>query len=68
MLVSTLSSIHLEVVERKEGLRLSSLLLDVLNTISAGLLRVNNDCVHVFAQHFGHCDLILLLSGLAQVD
>lgn len=67
-LLSILSSIHLEVVERKEGLRLSSLLLDVLDAISASLLRVNNDGVHVLAQHFGHSNLILLLSGLAQVD
>lgn len=37
-LLSVLSSIHLEVIERKEGLRLSSLLLDVLNTVSASLL------------------------------
>lgn len=61
-------SIHLKVVERKEGLRLSSLLLDVLNTVSASLLGVNNDGIHVLSQHFGHSDLILLLSGLTQVD
>ena len=35
---SVLSSTHLKVVKRKEGLRLSSLLLDVLNTVSASLL------------------------------
>ena len=65
---SALHRIHLEVVEGQEGLGLSSLLLDVLNTISAGLLRVNDDGVHVLAQHFCHGNLILLLSGLAQVD
>lgn len=59
---------YLKVVERKEGLRLSSLFLDILNTISAGLLRVNNDGIHVFSQHFCHSNLILLLSGLAQVN
>lgn len=59
---------YLQVVEGEEGLRLSSLLLDVLDTVSARLLRVNNDGVHVLAQHFGHSDLIFLLSGLAEVD
>lgn len=67
-LLSVLSNIHLKVVQRKEGLGLSSLLLDVLNAVSAGLLRVNNDGVHVLAQYFGHSNLVLLLSGLAQVN
>lgn len=65
---STESRVYLQVVERKEGLRLSSLLLNVLDTISARLLRVDDDGVHVFAQHLRHGDLIFLLSGLAQVD
>lgn len=63
-----LSSVYLKVVKRKEGLRLSSLFLNVLNTISAGLLRVNNDGIHVFSQNLRHSNLILLLSGLAQVN
>lgn len=63
-----LSSVYLQVVKRKEGLRLSPLFLYVLNAISAGLLRVNNDGIHVFSQHLGHRNLILLLSGLAQVN
>lgn len=63
-----LSSVYLKVVKRKKGLRLSSLFLNVLNTISAGLLRVNNDGIHVFSQHLRHSNLILLLSGLAQVN
>lgn len=36
-LLTVLSCIYLKVVKRKEGLRLSSLLLNVLNTISASL-------------------------------
>lgn len=63
-----LSSVYLKVVQRKEGLRLSPLFLYVLNAISASLLRVNNDGVHVFSQHLCHSNLILLLSGLAQVN
>lgn len=59
---------YLKVVKRKEGLRLSSLFLNILNTISAGLLRVNNDGIHVFPQHLCHSNLILLLGGLAQVN
>lgn len=59
---------YLKVVKRKKGLRLSSLLLNVLNTVSASLFRVNNDGIHVFAQHFSNSNLILLLSGLTQVD
>lgn len=59
---------YLQVVERKERLGLSSLLLDVLDAVSARLLRVHNDGVHVLPQHLGDSDLILLLSGLAQVD
>lgn len=63
-----LSSVYLKVVKRKEGLRLSSLFLYVLNAISAGLLRVNNDGIHVFSKHLRHSNLILLLSRLAQVN
>lgn len=63
-----MSSVYLKVVKRKEGLRFSSLFLNVLNTISACLLRVNNDGIHVFPQNLGHSNLILLLSGLAQVN
>lgn len=59
---------YLQIVEGQEGLRLSSLLLDVLDAVSAGLLRVHDDGVHVLAQHLGHGDLKLLLSGLTQVD
>lgn len=67
-LLSFFACTYLEVVKRKKGLRLSSLLLNVLNTVSASLFRVNNDGVHVFAQHFGDSNLIFLLGGLTQVD
>lgn len=63
-----ISALYLQVVQRKKGLRLSSLLLNVLDTISARLLRVHDDGVHVFAQNLRNGDLIFLLSGLAQVD
>lgn len=58
---------HLEIIQRQEGFRFSSLLFNVLDAVTAGLLRVHDDGVHVFAQHFGNGDLVLLLSGLAQI-
>ena len=58
----------LQVVQGQEGLGLSSLLLDVLDTVSPRLLRVHDDGVHVLPQHLGDGYLVLLLGGLAQVD
>lgn len=57
--------LYLQIVKRQKGLWFSSLLFNVLDAISAGFLRVHNNGVHVFSQHFGHSNLVFLLGGLA---
>lgn len=46
---------HVDVIESEEGLRLSSLLLQVLNARTRRRLRVRHDRVHVLAQHLEFC-------------
>lgn len=59
---------YLQIVEGQEGLGFTTLLFDVLDAVASGLLRVYDDGVHVLPQNLGHSDLVLLLSGLAQID
>lgn len=58
---------HIQVVNREEGLSLSSLLFYNLNAVTAHFCRGHHDGVHVMAKHLCDSELVFLVDGLTQV-
>lgn len=58
----------LDVVERQEGLGLEHALLQHLDAAARRLLGVDDDGLHVLAEHLGDGHVVALVRGLAHVD
>lgn len=55
---------HFDIIQRQKQFLLDALFFHVLNTFVRRFMRIDNNCIHIFAQNFRHRQLVPFMSRL----